>query len=168
MQKLYKTEGGILLSQEQAEDIAKQVEAQRQDKPYELEFSDFKVQLYADGEITTAFPNSRQEYFKQGNLFETAKEAERERDYRALNMRITQFIARENKRLDNWVCDWKDNSQIKHLLEYNHGQRTVIDNYTKHIQSHTTARHFHLKVLQLLRKAFSEAELISWARFGEV
>lgn len=153
----------ITLTKEQLAEI----EAQRQDKPYELEYPVDSIgrtfRLFGTGQVSLDQYKTT-DFFEQGNIFNTAKEAERERDYRALNMRVTQFIARENKRL-GWVCDWSDKDQVKYFCFYRQGVKLDYW-YNKRIKP--TSHYFHEDVYELLQKSFSEAELISWTTFGEL
>lgn len=77
--------------------------------------------LNADGGIHEMVPTvnsaTLEKTIKQGNAFKTRKDAEKERDRRALLHEFNQF---KNECNNGWTPNWEDGSEIKYFIGLNH------------------------------------------------
>lgn len=75
--------------------------------------------LRSDGTISELIPTINNEIWensiKQGNTFKTVKDAERERDRRALLYEFNQF---KNERNNGWTPNWKDYDEAKFYITF--------------------------------------------------
>ena len=75
--------------------------------------------LRSDGTISELIPTINNEIWensiKQGNTFKTVKDAERERDRRALLYEFNQF---KNERNNGWMPNWKDYDEAKFYITF--------------------------------------------------
>lgn len=61
--------------------------------------------------------------YRQGNVFKTRKEAERERYKRELLMRFNQFRDKCN---GDWKPDWEDKVKAKYFIVFNHESSELL------------------------------------------
>ena len=69
--------------------------------------------------------------YRQGNVFKTRKEAERDRYKRELLMRFNQFCDKCN---GDWKPDWEDKSEDKFFILFNHESSELISNWCSYSQ----------------------------------
>lgn len=88
--------------------------------------------LCSDGTISELIPTINNEIWensiKQGNTFKTVKDAEKERDRRALLYEFNQF---KNERNDGWTPDWNDIFENKNYIYF--GREKVLINTSVNI-----------------------------------
>lgn len=70
-------------------------------------------------------------YYKQGNIFKTKVEAEKEADRRNLLKRFRQF---KNKCNGDWKPDWKDRCEDKFCILFNHESSELVLNWYTYVQ----------------------------------
>lgn len=70
-------------------------------------------------------------YYKQGNIFKTKVEAEKEADRRNLLKRFRQF---KNKCNGDWKPDWKDRCEDKFCILFDHESSELVLNWYTYVQ----------------------------------
>ena len=110
------------------------VEKQKQEFGYPFCYGDDYWHLNDDGIITAEWWDSEILgciHYKQGHLFKTKEEAEKERDRRILLTRFRQFRDKCN---GDWKPDWKDKSEDKFCILFNHESSELILNWYIYVQ----------------------------------
>lgn len=99
--------------------------------------------LRSDGTIGELIPTINNEIWensiKQGNTFKTVKDAERERDRRALLYEFNQF---KNERNNGWTPNWKDFTEPKFYIIFNENNK-LKPSYMSTVQTFVTFGYFH-------------------------
>lgn len=91
------------------------------------------INTFGEVEELTYFKKGEQEYWdivKQGNVFNSKREAVKESKKRALKFEIEELRKERN---GDWKPDWKDVTECKYHLAINNGNKvTVTANYYVH------------------------------------
>lgn len=101
------------------------IETQKTDISYPFNYTDKCYLLETNGFITEDWwsnSGNDQRCYRQGNFFETKKEALREHYRRELLTRFRQFRDKCN---GDWKPDFKDNNSWKHYINFNHQQNRM-------------------------------------------
>lgn len=123
-------------------ELKKQLEYKRE-KLKILKFINTNRRYYLnwDGSIhetaLTINVTTKESGIKQGNVFKTVEDAEKERDRRALLYEFNQF---KNECNNGWEPDWKD-SEMKWDINYKEGEG-VRELWTNNVNSFSTFGYF--------------------------
>ena len=139
MSRVEKTQKYIEDLEKQIQELQKDLEKQIQELQKELEFEKNKYvvdypfevpdsywRLELSGVITKDWWSNNdfeRQCYRQGNVFKTREEAERERDKRALLKRFRKFRDKCN---GNWKPDFKDSSKDKYIIYYDYEFRAFF------------------------------------------
>ena len=97
-----------------------ELEKQKTEIEYPFDYGDYYWYLNDDGMITTRYWDKDifdRIHYKQGLLFHTKEEAEKECDRRMLLTRFRQFRDKCN---GDWKPDFKDSSKDKYIIYYDY------------------------------------------------
>ena len=95
--------------------------ANKKEKLERLKFIHANRRYYLnwDGSIHEMTPTmndtTKESGIKQGNVFKTVEDAEKERDRRALLYEFNQF---KNERNNGWSPNWDDSYEVKHCITF--------------------------------------------------
>lgn len=95
--------------------------ANKKEKLERLKFIHANRRYYLnwDGSIhemtLTMNDTTKESGIKQGNVFKTSEDAEKERDRRALLYEFNQF---KNERNNGWSPNWDDSYEVKHCITF--------------------------------------------------
>lgn len=133
MSKIEELENEIKELKSQRNLIEQQIKA-KTEKIEEIEKNtQYFINTFGEVEELTYFKKCEKEYWdmlKQGNIFNSKKEAEKEMKKRALKFEIEELRKERN---GDWQPDWKDNTECKYHLAISNGNKvTVTANYYVH------------------------------------